>query len=110
MSPGDGRYWCGVRGLVRRGCGWVLDRLLPPTGRRRRCTAVAGWPLPAAGPAPGPLPAHRSPYAERASDTRPWVMDGKPLVRPYFLAHERERAAWMERRLAGLALGGAGGP
>lgn len=72
----------------------ILSVLLPTRGKRRAAPAVPTAPV-------RRLPAHRALATPRA--TRPVDVieaDGLPLVRPYVLAHEREREAQRERRTA----------
>ncbi|THA98837.1 hypothetical protein E6R61_05690 [Streptomyces sp. LRa12] len=80
-----------MRNLIVALLGW----LLPSQGKRR---AVSTAPAPTA-PAPvrRPLPAPRSPRPVDVIDA-----DRLPLVRPFLIAHERERerALQRERRTA----------
>lgn len=84
----------------------IFSWLLPGRGKRRR---PAGHPVTAALPT-RPLivaPSLPSPFSPR-SPRPPELLRGEdtPLVRPYLLAHERERERrqhWVGRRAAVLA-------
>lgn len=82
----------------------VLALLAPATGQRRAAGSrvqatcpsrtVSGLRLVVRAVGPPRLPAVPRPYGWRGSgDDRPVLDSASPLVRPYFLAHERRLAA-----------------
>lgn len=87
--------------FIRRITLWLRLLFNPGTGRRRAGDRLVVAPVPVewAGPAPMPLPAHRSPYG------LPERFDGTTTiaVRPYVIAHE-QRVRRRELAMAALGL------
>jgi hypothetical protein len=66
----------------------ILSVLLPARGQRRTETV----PTAPGRSVPRRLPAHRSPRSADVIEA-----DHLPLVRPYVIAHERQREQWQQR-------------
>lgn len=93
-----------IRSALRQAAVSVLALLAPPTGRRRAtdprtrtarsARTVSGLRLIVRAVGPPRLPTTPQPYRRSAvRDEGPYLDCRSPLVRPYFLAHERAQGA-----------------
>lgn len=78
-------------GVIHASLQFLLGKLAPGTGRRRRAGARQAAPTRPTSP---PLPAHRSPYGLEV----PLVGTGGAMIRPYLIEFERRQERLRRQR------------